>query len=89
MIDKNTKRAVLVLGRNVFCIHEHILEGFLVFIGLFYVLDQEYPSELTAALSLIHYCSLGDVRVTESAADRFAIMKTSMEPFNAGILEEN
>uniref|UniRef100_A0A7M5U0S7 Uncharacterized protein n=2 Tax=Clytia hemisphaerica TaxID=252671 RepID=A0A7M5U0S7_9CNID len=85
MIDKNTKRAVVLLGRNIFCIHEHILEGFLIFVGLFYVLDQEYPTELTVALSLIHHYSFGDVRVTESAVERFGIVKKKLDPFNAEI----
>lgn len=71
LVNKASNSCIVLLGREVHSLHDEITDGFLTFIGLFYVLDVDYPSELVIALSIAHRYLFGDNRVCEEFMIQF------------------
>lgn len=70
MIDKEGK-AIILLGREIFSLHDDIVEAFLTFLAMYYVLDVDYPQSYAMAFSIIHRYIFNDNRVCESVMELF------------------
>ena len=63
LVEKCTSKAIVLVGRDVYSVHDDLLQGFLTFIGLYYVLDVDYPNDHSLAFSIAHRYIFSDNRV--------------------------
>ena len=53
-------RPRFIIDKEFFSTYPDIMEAFLTFIGMYYMLDVDYPTEYAMAFSIIHNYTFGD-----------------------------